>query len=527
MRQALPQSGGDTSRTRTLAAPIGGWNASDSVAEMRNTEAVYLDNFFPRASDVQLRKGFQRQALLPLGREIRSLMGYKNTVGTAKIFAGTQAGIFDVTDGNADVAVTPSTNGEWLHTNLSTAGGSFLLACNGVDKMKLYDGTTWKDLDEASVPAITPVAGSTFDTAKVTNISKFKARVILCVKDSLSFWYLPNNAIAGTATEFPLGALFQKGGYLMATATWTIDGGEGPDDYFVAITSEGEVALYKGTDPSLSTTFSIVGIFQLAKPMSRRCFVKMESDTAVITQSAVYPLSRSLGKAATEGRNVSLTRKIQRAYSDFAQEYSALYGWQVTLFPEASMLLVNVPILNYPERNIVYSYQFVMNTMTGAWCRFTGMHSEVWLAFDGKLYFALHNAVNEAWTGASDNGGQITAVCKTAFSAMGSAANKQVKMVRPIIQADSTITLSLGIDTDFADNSRQLSRASYLQDLSYWDQATWNGSKWNGSSLTISRWQTVNSRLGRTAALRLRTEVKDVTMTWIATDFLIENGGLM
>lgn len=522
MRQALPQSGGDTARTRTLAAPIGGWNASDSIAEMRDTEAVYLDNFFPRTSDVQLRKGFRQQGLLPNGAEVRSLMGYKNTVGVAKVFAGSQVGIFDVTDADVGEAVTTSTNGEWLYTNISTAGGSFLLACNGKDKMKLYDGATWKDMDEASTPAITGI-----DTTQVTNISKFKARVILCKKDSLSFWYLPNNAIAGAAAEFPLGALFQKGGYLMATATWTIDGGEGPDDYFVAITSEGEVALYKGTDPSLSSTFSIVGIFQLAKPMSRRCFVKMESDTAVITQSAVYPLSRSLGKAVSEGRTVSLTRKIQRAYSDFAQEYSALYGWQVTLFPEASMLLVNVPILNYPERNIVYSYQFVMNTMTGAWCRFTGMHSEVWLAFDGKLYFALHNVVNEAWTGTSDNGGQITAVCKTAFSAMGTAANKQVKMLRPIIQADSTITLSLGIDTDFADNSRQLSRASYIQDLSYWDQAAWNGSKWNGSSLTISRWQTVNSRLGRTAALRLRTQVKDVTMTWIATDFLIENGGLM
>lgn len=522
MRQALPQSGGDSSRTRTLAAPIGGWNASDSVAEMRDTEAVYLDNFFPRASDVQLRKGFRQQALVANGAEIRSLMGYKNSTGQSKIFAGTQQGIFDVTTGTPGAAVTPSTNGEWLYTNISTAGGSFLLACNGKDKMKLYDGATWKDMDGTSTPAITGI-----DTTQVTNISKFKTRVILCKKDSLSFWYLGNNAIAGVATEFPLGALFQKGGYLMATATWTIDGGEGPDDYFVAITSEGEVALYKGIDPSLSTTFSIVGIFQLAKPMSRRCFVKMESDTAVITQSAVYPLSRSLGKAVSEGRTVSLTRKIQRAYSDFAQEYSALYGWQVTLFPEASMLLVNVPILNYPERNIVYSYQFVMNTMTGAWCRFTGMHSEVWLAFDGKLYFALHNVVNEAWTGTSDNGGQITAVCKTAFSAMGTAANKQVKMLRPIIQADSTITLSLGIDTDFADNSRQLSRASYIQDLSYWDQAAWNGSKWNGSSLTISRWQTVNSRLGRTAALRLRTQVKDVTMTWIATDFLIENGGLM
>jgi len=527
MRRALPESGANSARPATMAAPIGGWNANDSIAEMREKDAVYLDNFFPRASDVQLRKGFQRKAALPDGDEIRTLMGYKATNGIAKLFAASQRGIFDVTNGNSSTIVSPATNGNWQYTNITTAGGSFILACNGVDKMKLYDGTTWKDLDGASTPAITPVTGATFDTAKVANISKFKARVILCVKDSLSFWYLPNNAIAGVATEFPLGAVFSKGGYLMATTTWTIDGGEGPDDYFVAITSEGEVALYKGTDPSQSTTFSIVGIFQLAKPMSRRCFVKMESDTAVITQAAVYPLSRSLGKAYTEGKVVSLTRKIQRAYSDFAQQYADLYGWQITLFPEASMLLVNVPILNYPERNIVYSYQFVMNTMTGAWCRFTGMHAEAWLAFDGKLYFALHNDVNEAWTGMNDNGAAIVGVCKTAFSALGSYSNKHVKMVRPIVQIDRSVTLKLGLDVDFADNSRQASVTNYAQALSYWDQAEWNAASWNGSSLTLSRWQSVNSRPGRTAALRLRVEGKDVTMTWIATDFLVEGGGLL
>lgn len=522
MRQPISESGSTTARPRTMTAPIRGWNASDSIADMRENEAVYLDNFFPRTSDVQLRKGFKGQANLPPGEEIRTLMGYKSQAGVAKLFAASQNGIFDITAGDAATPATPATNGDWQHTNVTTAGGSFLIACNGVDKMRLYNGTTWVVMDGVSTPAITGI-----DTDLVTNISKFKTRVILCKKDSLSFWYLPNNAIAGAAAEFPLGAVFSKGGYLVATTTWTIDGGEGPDDYFVAITSEGEVVVYKGTDPSLSTTFSIVGIFQLAKPMSRRCFVQMASDTAVITQAAVYPLSRSLGKAQTEGRTVALTQKIQRAYSDFAQEYAALYGWQVILFPEASMLIVNIPILNYPTRNIVYSYQFVMNTMTGAWCRFTGMHAEAWLAFDGKVYFALHNNVNEAWTGASDNGGTITGVCKTAFSPLGSYSNKQVKMVRPIIQASASVSLRLGIDTDFADNSLQASNVNYLQALSRWDQSAWNGSVWNGSSLTISRWQTVNARLGRTAALRLRMEAKDVTMTWIATDFIVEGGGLI
>jgi hypothetical protein len=490
---------------------------------MRTTEAVFLDNFFPRTSDVQLRKGFRTHAKVPLDREIRTLMGYKATNGATKLFAATQNGIFDVTAGGDLAApVTACTSGEWQHTLVTTAGGSFLLACNGKDKMKSYNGAAWTDVDAVSAPAITGI-----DTTQVVNISKFKTRVILCKKDSLSFWYLPNNAIAGAAVEFPLGALFSKGGYLMATFSWTLDGGDGPDDYFVAITSEGEVALYRGTDPSLSSTFAIVGIFQLAKPMGRRCFVKLDSDTAVITQSAVYPLSRALGLSQTKRKSTSLTERIQKAYSEFAQQHKALFGWSVTLFPEASMLLVNVPILNYPTRNIIYSYQFVMNTETGAWCRFTGQHSEAWLAFDGKLYFALHNIINEAWTGTSDNGGAITGLAKTAFTPLGTAANKQVKMVKPIIQSDTDVTLQLGVDVDYADNTLQTSKAVYSQALALWDSATWGGAVWNGSSRTIARWRSVACKMGRTAALRLRTSGKDVTMTWIATDLLVEDGGLL
>jgi hypothetical protein len=518
MRQALSEGGVNSARSRTLPAPIGGWNASDSIADMSEKEAVYLDNLFPRTSDVQLRKGYVKQGFLPAGAEIRSLMGYKSPTGVAKIFAGTQQGIFDVTAGDSAASVTGSTKGSWRYTNVTTAGGSFLLACNNQDKMKLYDGATWKDLDDTSAPAITGIT-----TSEVANISKFKTRVILCKRDSLSFWYLPNNAIAGAATEFPLGALFQKGGYLMATTTWTMDSGNGPDDYFVAITSEGEVALYRGTDPSLSTTFALVGVFQLAKPMGRNCFVKLDSDTAVITQAAIYPLSKAL---STTNKSIALTRRIQRAYADFAQEHADLFGWQIVLFPEASMLLVNVPILNYSSRNIVYSYQFVMNTMTGAWCRFTGMHSEAWLAFDGELYFALHNFIYRAWEGNSDNGAAITGLCKTAFTPFGSPRNKQVKMVRPVFQTDSAVTLQMGIDTNFADNTLQSSKASYAQAVSRWDSAKWNEAVWNGSSSVIAQWRSVNSHIGRTAALRLRVSGKDVTMTWIATDFLVEDGDI-
>lgn len=509
-------------RPRSIPAPVKGWNAADSIADMGQMDAIFLDNFFPRTGDVMLRKGYKEAAALPAGKEVRALIGYKSPAAAAKLFAAAQDGIYDITAGNATVPVSAATDARWQHVNVTTAGGSFLWMANeGADKCKLYNGTTWTDLDDLSSPALTGVT-----SASVVNVATFKTRIILCVKDSLSFWYLPNNAIAGAAVEFPLGALFTKGGYLMATATWTVDGGNGPDDYFVAITSEGEVAVYSGTDPSSSSTFALVGIFQLAAPMSRRCFQKLASDTLVLTKAAIYPLSKSLG-AKDIDPSAAVTHRIQRAYSDFAQEFGAQYGWQPALFPEASMLLINVPMGSYPLRNIAYSYQFVMNTMTGAWCRFTNQHAECLLAFDGKLYFALHNRIFQAWTGTDDAGQAIQASAKTAFSPLGSGRIKHVKMVRPLLQSETSISVRMGVDTDYSDNTLAASQTSYVQSLTKWDEAVWGQSRWNGSSLILSKWQSINCRPGRTAAIRLRVAAKGVTLSWIATDLIVVDGGMM
>ena len=47
----------------------------------------------------------------------------------------------------------------------------------------------------------------------------------------------------GELDVFPLTALFKKGGYIRAMASWTTDGGMGMDDMLVIFTSNGEVAI--------------------------------------------------------------------------------------------------------------------------------------------------------------------------------------------------------------------------------------------------------------------------------------------
>src|ERR1700761_6824430 len=84
----------------TLPAPVGGWNARDPIAAMRQTDAIYLDNWWPTPSSVQVRLGSTVVNSVPSTssfNQVQTLLPYANPDGTNKLFAATDGGIFDVT----------------------------------------------------------------------------------------------------------------------------------------------------------------------------------------------------------------------------------------------------------------------------------------------------------------------------------------------------------------------------------------------------------------------------------------------
>lgn len=530
MRKTAETSSRPTSGGKAIGAPVGGWNARDPIADMPSADAVFMDNFFPLTTNIMLRKGTAAFATIPADTEpgsphnIRSLLSYSSPTGAKKLFAGATDGIYDITAGGAIAVVSSAcTNGEWQGLMTATAGGSFLWCCNGTDKARYYTGSAWVVLDGASIPALTGVTST-----DVVNVSTFKTRLILTVKDSLSFFYLPVVSVAGAASEFPLGSLFKRGGYLMATESWTLDAGDGSDDYFVAITSEGEVAVYRGTDPSNAATWALQGVYYVGRPLSRRCFVKVGGDLGVLTATGLYPLSKAL-LAATIDKRAAISNKLDMAFSSYSEQFRTLYGWSVTLFSEAPFILVNVPLSSDHTSGAVYSYQFVMNTMTGAWCRFTGMYAECWAVHDGKLYFACHNAVTQAWTGTSDKGAAIDGRVKTAFQyPFDRGSQGRVSMLRPILTTSGDVKLQLGVDTDYDETAvPSVIALNYGQSPPLWDTAEWNEAYWSSGNTTVAKWRSVSHKPGRAIALRLRVRSKGVSIAWNATDLILQRGGLL
>lgn len=530
MRQPASQSNAVNyvSSNFPVVAPIGGWNVISSIANMPESDAHYIDNMWPTPTQVELRKGWIEYANVPVdnpdsqAHDIRTLLSYNPTSGNSKLFAVDQTGFYDVTaGGNISSPVTTCTNGSWRAVNVSTAGGSFLVACNGVDKMKLYDGTTWTNLDGVSSP---PLTGITSQDA--INLCLFKSRIFMIIKNSLDFAYMGVNSISGAVSKFPLGAIFRRGGYLVELDTWSMDAGDGIDDYIIFWTSEGEVAVYSGINPASADEWSLVGVYYVGAPLSYNSTVKVGGELLLLSKQGIYPLSKAL-KSSTSDATVAISYKIQPAFDFYIANGEDFFGWQILFHPESTMLLVNVPFKRDDERNFLYSYQFVMNTTNNSWARFTNMASECWASHEGKLYFAKHHKVYKALTGNKDGNANVIGKTKQAYNTLRSRGNnKHVKMLKPIIQSTNIVGLALALDVDFATDAPLAQQTGFAQAISLWDDAIWDQAVWTGS-LIDAEWRTVDNNVGMWFSLNVRLESNDGDISWIATQYMTETGGYL
>ena len=166
-----------------------------------------------------------------------------------------------------------------------------------------------------------------------------------------------------SASPLDYGGIARNGGYVQAVGTWTLDAGQGADDYYVVVTNMGEVIVYNGTDPSDATKWELKGVWQVGQTFSRRCFFKWSGDLLLLTQDGLLPLASALQSSRLDPR-VNLTDKIYYAVSEAASLYQSNFGWQINYFAPENMLILNIPIAEGCE-------QYVMHTITKSWARFT------------------------------------------------------------------------------------------------------------------------------------------------------------
>lgn len=494
---------------RNLPAPVGGWNARDSFADMAPMDAVTLENWFPGTSEVILRKGYSQFATGFAG-QVETLIAY-NGPTSQLLFAISGTSLYDITAGGAigAASVTGLSNARWEYVNVATTGGHFAYMVNGLDDPYTFDGTTWAN------PAITGVTA-----ANLTNINLHKNRVWFIEKNTLKAWYLPTGAIAGAASSFDLSSVAQMGGYLVAMATWTIDAGYGVDDIAVFITSEGEVILYRGTNPASAADWLLVGIFRIGSPVGKRCWLKYAGDLLIITNDGVVPLSGALQSSRTNPK-VAVTDKIQTAMNTAINSYGANFGWQLIDFPLGNQLWLNVPVAEGSTQQ-----QFVMNTINKSWANYTGWEANCWELHNDSPYFGANTYVGKAWDTFGDNGDNINADAIQAFNYFGNRQLKRYTMARPILRTDGSpaLQINVNVEYDLSDTTSPLTFSPI--NYAVWDTAVWDTDVWGGGLNVIKNWQGVNG-IGVCASPHLNLASSGIQVTWVSTDIVMETGAIL
>jgi len=491
--------------TKIVPSPTDGWDALSPLASMDPKRAPILNNWVPRPGWVELRGGYNiwatTGATYLTGSPVETLVVYR-ALGNEQMYAASGGKIFNVSTQFArpTPVVTGLTSNRWQWVNFTPAlAPTVIQLVNGVDPLQMYNGTTW------TVPSITGLPGGV-GTSAIRNIAVQKRRIWYMMNNGSGQGttvaaYMPTDTITGPiAGSLDLGALWNKGGFLQAMANWTIDGGSGPNDYACFISNKGQVSIYQGTDPTSANTWSLVGTFDLAPPIGDRCVTRIGSDVGVITLQGVLPISTALPFDPSADRSVAITSRIQNAMYQSASLYNQNFGWQLMSYPLQTLLFLNIPIATNSNQ-----VQYVMNTLTGAWCQFTGWNANCFEIFNNELYFGDNTGnVALAYMGGSDLFATINADMQCAFNYFDDPGRtKRMTLLQPLLTVSGPITPTLGVDVAFSTSTTTAPVSGFGTAGSLWDVSLWDRALWPIGLVYETNFLSVNA-LGHALAVRMK-----------------------
>ena len=507
--QSVRQRRAPRARAIETPAPTMGWNVRDAQSGMDIRYAIQLDNWFPEADSVRMRRGHTEHA--DIDAQAGTLYAY-DYAGTQKLLAFTDAKIIDVTSASTSDLATGLSEGFWS----TTTQGGYGIFVNGIDDAYKYNGTL-------STTTFTGLAGTA-----MYGVHSHKHRLYAWAENATSFYYSGVDAIAGAMTEFDLAYVGNFRGHIQAMGSWTFDGGAGVDDVLAIITSQGQAYIYSGSNPGDANDWSLVGIFDIGgHPLGRRCIQKYGGDLIVVTESGYFPLSKALtlGNVSTA---VTVSDVINGAITDLcAAALANSEYWQILLRGTASTLIVNVPCSQIDGN---YN-QHVMNTRTGAWCRYTGMNASCWAELGGNLYFAdvSTSTIFQADTGDTDNGADISATAQQAYTSLGIPQVKKTwTMLRPVIQKDNATDVGLALGVDFGEvpGFAPISGAEGAGVLWGAADATWDEAAWAEEGIVQDNWQSVYG-IGYQGSVALKVATQESDIRWYGTGHMVKPGGMI
>jgi hypothetical protein len=467
-------------------APTRGWIANRNLAEPEKNGARILDNFFPETETVRLFGGKQKYATIGSGTEVASMFSYKSG-GNTKLFAANSANIYDITT-IADSSVSPSaavgslTSGDWIAAQIQTSGGTFLRLVNGADTSRIYDGSSFStgtiyDSTDGGMSDITPTFAYVF---------VYKKRLFF-LQANLNAYYLSVETISGAATKLPLGGVFKQGGTLLAGGSWSQDTGDGLNVFAWFLTTEGEVAVFSGDNPSSADSWTHVGTYKVGRPRGKRAWFQAGGDVAIATDVGLVALSQARTTAVEVLGTNAASWPIDTAWKERIDNRS-FASWNMEIWPAKRMVLVGLP------GNDDYDPEMLIaNSTTGAWCRRTNWNARAIEIFNGRAFVGSSDGkIYELEVTGADDGTPYTATCLLhADDLRDPASNKIARLMRPIIRARETPNPAVFVNAGFDDTLPTAPDAPIVSGENTWDDpdTKWDEAIWSLDSNERSRYE--------------------------------------
>lgn len=335
------------------------------------------------------------------------------------------------------------------------------------------------------INVIVPGTNVTFDgspgltTADLSYVWVYKNRLWFIEKDSLTVWYLPIDQIAGELTAFPLGGVLGKGGSLSFGATWSQDVGDGLNALNAFISSEGEAAVYQGSNPGDAADWGIVGVYQTGKPMGPKAHVQIGGDIALASDIAFVPLSEALRREYSQLGANSLSAPIEALWPEEVAARAAS-PWHCALWTTKQMVVVGLPTVDSQSPRML-----VMNSRTGKWAQFSNWGSTCVHVFNDRLFIGdTLGRVFEANVTGLDDDEPFTATYLPSFDQLEVPGYKTVSMVRAVLRGPYVVREQMTTHTDYTIRLPAVPASTPVSAPGVWgDPATiWGQFTWGSTS---------------------------------------------
>lgn len=522
---ALQRSQQPPMQPKPVPAPIAGLVTSQNIGAMEPGTAIVLDNFMPTRTGIRVRGGNVLYATLGTA-PVESLISYIGL--TRQLFGASNGSVYPITS-VADPAIPPAasfsgqTSDYYSSLNFATTGGNFLYAVNGTDLARLYNGTTWTAINGASVPAITGIATSTF-----SQVNSYRNRLYFVESGSLNLWYLPVDSIGGAAAVLSLSGIFQKGGSILFSATWSSESGSASmQSYLIVMSTEGECAVFQGSFPG-GTDWSLVNVYDISKPLGKNGWFKAGGDIIIATEQGLVPVSAARMKDPAALGLDAISRNIEPDWKAAAQQRRAV-PWEIAKWDEQDAFFVNAPLVTADQAKIA----FVGNLKTGALTRYTNLDQRCYAIHNGQLYYGSNDGtVNQAEIGGSDQGMPYTASVAFAWDHLGVPGyDKSMKQAQADFLTGGPFSYRLSASVDFNQrfpvppNTTADPTNSSLFDTSLWDQALWDQGL---TQYHLTTRQMSIGQSGRVFSLQLQVPINQIetpSIELVAVNVTYTSGG--